>query len=155
MLFSVHRCSWCRVWSSLVKEFYEKCLFENAPVLLCLFNPNETKGNSKSTRTCHRKCTKGNNIVEIVDVQSAWRTHTDCFLLCSQLALEYGIKFMETSAKANINVENVSCKSVCLENSQWKQLHGDEESVCFFCLQAFMALARDIKAKIDKKQVRT
>lgn len=25
-----------------------------------------------------------------------------------QLALEYGIKFMETSAKANINVENVS-----------------------------------------------
>lgn len=30
------------------------------------------------------------------------------FLLTSiQLALEYGIKFMETSAKANINVENV------------------------------------------------
>lgn len=27
---------------------------------------------------------------------------------CCQLALEYGIKFMETSAKANINVENVS-----------------------------------------------
>lgn len=26
----------------------------------------------------------------------------------SQLALDYGIKFMETSAKANINVENVS-----------------------------------------------
>lgn len=25
-----------------------------------------------------------------------------------QLALDYGIKFMETSAKANINVENVS-----------------------------------------------
>lgn len=25
-----------------------------------------------------------------------------------QLSLEYGIKFMETSAKANINVENVS-----------------------------------------------
>lgn len=25
-----------------------------------------------------------------------------------QLALEYAIKFMETSAKANINVENVS-----------------------------------------------
>lgn len=28
-----------------------------------------------------------------------------------QLALEYGIKFMETSAKANINVENVSPSS--------------------------------------------
>lgn len=25
-----------------------------------------------------------------------------------QLALDYGIKFMETSAKANINVENVT-----------------------------------------------
>lgn len=31
---------------------------------------------------------------------------------CWQLALEYGIKFMETSAKANINVENVSCSGV-------------------------------------------
>ncbi|CAH2293381.1 ras-related Rab-8A [Pelobates cultripes] len=39
-----------------------------------------------------------------------------------KLALEYGIKFMETSAKANINVEN-----------------------------AFFTLARDIKAKMDKK----
>uniref|UniRef100_A0A8C6SHI3 Ras-related protein Rab-13 n=1 Tax=Neogobius melanostomus TaxID=47308 RepID=A0A8C6SHI3_9GOBI len=39
-----------------------------------------------------------------------------------RLALEYGIKFMETSAKANINVEN-----------------------------AFLTLARDIKAKMDKK----
>ena len=29
-----------------------------------------------------------------------------------QLALEFGIKFMETSAKANINVENVS-KAKC------------------------------------------
>uniref|UniRef100_A0A3B3UZD4 small monomeric GTPase n=1 Tax=Poecilia latipinna TaxID=48699 RepID=A0A3B3UZD4_9TELE len=42
-----------------------------------------------------------------------------------KLALEYGIKFMETSAKANINVEN-----------------------------AFLTLARDIKAKMDKKLVR-
>ncbi|KAI2667978.1 Ras-related protein Rab-8A [Labeo rohita] len=39
-----------------------------------------------------------------------------------KLALEYGIKFMETSAKANINVEN-----------------------------AFLTLARDIKAKMDTK----
>lgn len=39
-----------------------------------------------------------------------------------KLALEYGIKFMETSAKANINVEN-----------------------------AFFTLARDIKSKMDKK----
>ncbi|XP_018411166.1 PREDICTED: ras-related protein Rab-8A isoform X2 [Nanorana parkeri] len=39
-----------------------------------------------------------------------------------KLASEYGIKFMETSAKANINVEN-----------------------------AFFTLARDIKAKMDKK----
>nr|AAA41997.1 RAB8 [Rattus norvegicus] len=38
-----------------------------------------------------------------------------------KLALDYGIKFMETSAKANINVEN-----------------------------AFFTLARDIKAKMDK-----
>uniref|UniRef100_A0AAV2JUV6 Ras-related protein SEC4 n=1 Tax=Knipowitschia caucasica TaxID=637954 RepID=A0AAV2JUV6_KNICA len=39
-----------------------------------------------------------------------------------KLALEYGIKFMETSAKANINVEN-----------------------------AFLTLARDIKTKMDSK----
>uniref|UniRef100_A0A8D0HIN7 Ras-related protein SEC4 n=1 Tax=Sphenodon punctatus TaxID=8508 RepID=A0A8D0HIN7_SPHPU len=39
-----------------------------------------------------------------------------------KLALSFGIKFMETSAKANINVEN-----------------------------AFFTLARDIKAKMDKK----
>nr|XP_020447288.1 ras-related protein Rab-8A-like [Monopterus albus] len=39
-----------------------------------------------------------------------------------KLALEYGIKFMETSAKANINVEN-----------------------------AFLTLARDIKLKMDTK----
>jgi GTPase SAR1 family protein len=42
-----------------------------------------------------------------------------------QLAVEYAIKFMETSAKASINVE-----------------------------EAFFALARDIKAKMDKKLVR-
>lgn len=39
-----------------------------------------------------------------------------------KLALEYGIQFMETSAMANINVEN-----------------------------AFFMLVRDIKAKMDKK----
>ncbi|XP_037537296.1 ras-related protein Rab-8A-like [Nematolebias whitei] len=39
-----------------------------------------------------------------------------------ELALEYGIKFMETSAKSNINVEN-----------------------------AFLTLARDIKTKMDSK----
>ena len=42
-----------------------------------------------------------------------------------ELAIEYGIKFMETSAKASINVE-----------------------------EAFYTLARDIKAKMEKKLVR-
>ena len=42
-----------------------------------------------------------------------------------ELAIEYGIKFMETSAKASINVE-----------------------------EAFFTLARDIKAKMEKKLVR-
>lgn len=37
-----------------------------------------------------------------------WLTHPMPYPLPSQLALDYGIKFMETSAKANINVENVS-----------------------------------------------
>lgn len=43
-----------------------------------------------------------------------------------QLAVEYGIKFMETSAKSSINVE-----------------------------EAFYTLARDIKAKMEKKLVST
>ena len=42
-----------------------------------------------------------------------------------ELAVEYGIKFMETSAKASINVE-----------------------------EAFFTLARDIKAKMEKRLVR-
>lgn len=41
-----------------------------------------------------------------------------------QLAVEYGIKFMETSAKASINVE-----------------------------EAFFTLARDIKSKMEKRMV--
>jgi Ras-related protein Rab-8A len=41
-----------------------------------------------------------------------------------ELAIEYGIKFMETSAKASINVE-----------------------------ESFFTLARDIKAKMEKKIV--
>lgn len=41
-----------------------------------------------------------------------------------QLAVEYGIKFMETSAKASVNVE-----------------------------EAFHTLARDIKTKTEKKLV--
>ena len=45
------------------------------------------------------------------------------FLL--QLAIEHGIKFMETSAKSSINVED-----------------------------AFYTLARDIKVKMDRKLVR-
>ena len=39
------------------------------------------------------------------------KTCQHCSPLFLQLALEYGIKFMETSAKANINVENVSRNS--------------------------------------------
>jgi Ras-related protein Rab-8A len=47
-------------------------------------------------------------------------------MLLYQLAVEYGVKFLETSAKANINVED-----------------------------SFFSLARDIKAKMDLKLVRT
>ena len=45
-------------------------------------------------------------------------------MILFQLAIEHGIKFMETSAKASINVE-----------------------------EAFFTLARDIKAKMDRKLV--
>lgn len=48
------------------------------------------------------------------------------FLFIFQLAIEHGIKFMETSAKASINVE-----------------------------ESFFTLARDIKAKMDRKMVNT
>ncbi|KAG8454800.1 hypothetical protein GDO86_001136 [Hymenochirus boettgeri] len=54
--------------------------------------------------------------------QERFRTITTAYYRGAMLALEYGIKFMETSAKANINVEN-----------------------------AFFTLARDIKAKMDKR----
>lgn len=53
-----------------------------------------------------------NNIVALLRWYNVKKNLTDlvkCILF--QLALEYGIKFMETSAKANINVENVSSHS--------------------------------------------
>ena len=61
------------------------------------------------------------------------RCRTECYelyvdnvALCLQLAVEHGIKFVETSAKNSVNVE-----------------------------EAFFTLARDIKAKMDRKLVRT
>ena len=47
-------------------------------------------------------------------------------LFAFQLAIEHGVKFLETSAKASINVE-----------------------------EGFFTLARDIKAKMDRKLVST
>ena len=61
------------------------------------------------------------------------RCRTECYelyvdnvALSLQLAVEHGIKFVETSAKNSVNVE-----------------------------EAFFTLARDIKAKMDRKLVRT
>lgn len=68
-----------------------------------------------------------------------------------KLALEYGIKFMETSAKANVNVESVGSKPpfarlVVNVYCTWVW--------CYVYLQAFLTLARDIKSKMDTKMVR-
>lgn len=70
-----------------------------------------------------------------------------------QLALDYGIKFMETSAKANINVENV-CNCLTLMNFEWL-IYRTELILLIFPLgsQAFLTLARDIKSKMDTKLV--
>ncbi|GAB5567864.1 ras-related protein Rab-8A [Prionailurus iriomotensis] len=72
-----------------------------------------------------------------------------------KLALDYGIKFMETSAKANINVEN-------FKGDPMSQVIGSGEVAVQLgrsgpvvagdgAGQAFFTLARDIKAKMDKK----
>lgn len=71
-----------------------------------------------------------------------------------QLALEYGIKFMETSAKANINVENVC--SHCTLNYMLNGSYIIIVNMTCICpdSQAFLTLARDIKSKMDTKLVR-
>lgn len=70
-----------------------------------------------------------------------------------QLALDYGIKFMETSAKANINVENV-CNCLTLMNFERLFLLYWINLLIFpLGSQAFLTLARDIKSKMDTKLV--
>lgn len=51
------------------------------------------------------RCLSGFNLIEVASATSDVCNFSS---ISFQLALEYGIKFMETSAKANINVENVS-----------------------------------------------
>lgn len=67
-------------------------------------------------------CTKGyfTNNSKLISIIKVSRERGE------QLAIEYGIKFMETSAKASINVE-----------------------------EAFLTLASDIKAKMEKRLVIT
>ena len=50
-----------------------------------------------------------------------------------QLALEYGIKFMETSAKANINVENV-CSHSSLNYNMLNRSYVINITTCVFVL---------------------
>lgn len=70
-----------------------------------------------------------------------------------QLALDYGIKFMETSAKANINVENV-CNRLTDEIGMFLLFHTKFILLVFpLGSQAFLTLARDIKSKMDTKLV--
>lgn len=70
-------------------------------------------------------------LIHLVEVAQLFLTLTILYLFyihlfphSPQLAIEYGTKFFETSAKASINVE-----------------------------EAFFTLARDIKSKMEQKQV--
>lgn len=79
-----------------------------------------------------------------------------------QLADEHQVKFMETSAKSGQNVEQVSSgashtdKPYALQEQLLTILsrgHWCKTSLLVLFLQAFIQLAKDIKNKMDKKNV--
>uniref|UniRef100_A0A3Q3AIS8 small monomeric GTPase n=1 Tax=Kryptolebias marmoratus TaxID=37003 RepID=A0A3Q3AIS8_KRYMA len=68
-----------------------------------------------------------------------------------KLAIDYGIKFLETSAKSSINVEEVSPgPDVSLSLTHTHTVSVDCRN---FSLQAFLTLARDIMTRLNRKMV--
>lgn len=79
---------------------------------------------------------KGKHLIYLNNCVCWWfmkKTCRQCSPLFLQLALEYGIKFMETSAKANINVENVSRNSI-LNYKMVKRPYVSSHTICVFDL---------------------
>lgn len=74
------------------------------------------------------------------------------FSLVFQLAIDFGIKFLETSAKSSINVEEVSPDPDPPSPPSVPRTRGDS-FLSRFPSQGFYTLARDIMARLNRKMV--
>lgn len=73
----------------------------------------------------------------------------------AQLAIDYGVKFLETSAKSGLNVEEVRWKFIIQENLTQSQLFPvyPEYIFAFLSFKAFYTMAKDILHNLCSKAV--